>query len=43
MDDSWLSTAKARDCGAIARACWGEWIRTTDYLIQSQVSEFVRV
>src|SRR5438034_8772419 len=34
--DSWLSTAEARDCGAIARACWGGWIRTTDYLIQSQ-------
>ena len=33
----WLSTAEARDCEAIARAGWGGWIRTTDYLIQSQV------
>jgi hypothetical protein len=39
MVESWLSTGEARDCEAIARACWGEWIRTTDYLIQSQVSE----
>ena len=36
MVELWLSTAEARDCEAIARASWGEWIRTTDYLIQSQ-------
>jgi len=39
MVELWLSTAEARDCEAIARASWGEWIRTTDYLIQSQVIE----
>ena len=32
----WLSMAEARDCEAIARESWGGWIRTTDYLIQSQ-------
>ena len=26
-----------------AIGCWGGWIRTTDYLIQSQVSEISEV
>ena len=36
MGGLWRSTAEARDCEAIARGSWGGWIRTTDYLIQSQ-------
>jgi hypothetical protein len=42
MDAWWLCIAEARDCEAIARECWGGWIRTTDYLIQSQVTKTSR-